>query len=82
MKKVLNNIPKLSQPRIYSNKNESTKETLDIKQKYKDKMELVGNKFLKYDLSNDTILEEVGRFIKYGDGLENSVFMPDPVNLE
>jgi len=40
---------------------------LDIKSQYEEKMKLVGNKFLKYDLTNDTILEEVGRFIEYGD---------------
>jgi hypothetical protein len=82
MKKVLTNIPKLDQPKIYTNKNENTKEALEIKQKYKQKMDLASNQFLKYDLSNDTILEDVGRFIQFGNGLEESESIAEGVNME
>jgi hypothetical protein len=40
-------------------------------------MKLVSNKFLKYDLSNDTILEDVGRFIEFGGNLVDSESVVD-----
>jgi hypothetical protein len=76
MKKVLTNVPKLDEPKIYSNnKNEHTQDLLNIKEEYEEKMKLVGNQFLKYDLSNDTILDEVGRFIENGGNLYESESM-------
>ena len=37
-------------------KNELAKEMISIKKTYREKMDLVSNKFLKYDVSNDGLL--------------------------
>lgn len=65
-RKMINTMPKLEEPKIFSDKNEIAKEILNTKKIYADKMELVSNKFLKYDVKNDGLLEEVGRFIEFG----------------
>lgn len=45
-------------------------------------MELVSNQFLKYDVTNDGLLEEVGRFIEFGDQQLDSESIVEEVNIE
>ena len=80
MRKILTSIPNLDQPKIFATKADVTKDLLNIKVKYKQKMDLVSNEFLKYDISNDNILEEVGRFLEYdGEVMDSESVVEEPV---
>lgn len=82
LRKVINHIPSLEEPKLYNEKNEMAKEMVNIKKIYKDKMELVSNKFLRYDVTNDGLLEEVGRFIEFGNQQVDSESIVEEVPLE
>lgn len=82
LRKVINHIPSLDEPKLANEKNELAKEMISIKKTYREKMDLVSNKFLKYDVSNDGLLEEVGRFIEFGNQQVDSESIVEEVNVE
>ena len=79
---MINHIPSLDEPKLANEKNELAKEMISIKKNYREKMDLVSNKFLKYDVSNDGLLEEVGRFIEFGNQQVDSESIVEEVNVE
>ena len=82
LRKVINHVPGLDEPKLFEEKIQVSKDLLAVKKLYRDKMELVSNKFLKYDVTNDGLLEEVGRFIEFGNQQVDSESIVEEVNVE
>lgn len=81
LRKVMNHVPGLDEPKLFEEKSQA-KDLVAVKKTYRDKMELVSNKFLKFDVTNDGLLEEVGRFIEFGNQQFDSESIVDEVNVE
>lgn len=77
----MNHVPGLDEPKLFEEKSQA-KDLVAVKKTYRDKMELVSNKFLKFDVTNDGLLEEVGRFIEFGNQQFDSESIVDEVNVE